>query len=704
MRTHLIDLLAGAVIDAPARSYVNIQPITIGRVTRMSIFQHPNSAVRFPEIEVYPGLALNFGYGVKQACWRKIRSAIEFRISALDSDGHVHPIFKNVLAVQNEKCDRLWHDARVALDKFKGKKLVFIFETFVSGDNSYCWSGWSDPYIDSDTDSKPVIDRKIKAAAHAQAAGRSSQSGRDRAAKPNILMITADALRMDFLGCYGHPFVKTPNLDRLAQEGVLFSHARAQTPTTLGSYASILTGAQALEHQVLAEWGHIRPGLPTLPQRLSEAGYHSLIATSEAELGEDRDGFVRFFDEEIHCLAVPAQSGEITSRQFCRWLQGRPNKPFFAWLQFFDTHPPSTPPPPFNTMYYQQDPSNAVAEYNSNLLRSIHGVESCLRIKTTLDQLKRGRLDTDMLKRLEATADVLSGRGKHGPDLVSLLTSLGEKACNGMDEERFSNWLTNQVNQLHKNEISSDLISWLTSLLPHLEEVEADIMAWLDGVVDFRYPLSQYMGEVSFLDHVIGQIVGALKEEQLYDNTVILFTSPHGELLDEEGLYFHHHALMEQVLRIPAILKPPASLEIKRGCQIGGIFDQIDVMPTLLEAAGIAPEKASCRGQSRLVNLRSGRDIDAHDSIATDIHAASYALSRPPFVYIRAIKPYFVSEKWKWNAGDRALYRMQTPMSYAENLIDRLPGTAKELDDALSTFLARQKPGVREHELVKFGL
>ena len=59
---------------------------------------------------------------------------------------------------------------------------------------------------------------------------------------PNILWICSDQQRFDSLGCYGNPFVETPNLDRLAQEGILFEHAYSQSPVCTPSRASFLTG------------------------------------------------------------------------------------------------------------------------------------------------------------------------------------------------------------------------------------------------------------------------------------------------------------------------------------------------------------------------------------------------------------------------------------------------------------------------------
>src|SRR5688572_29253424 len=82
------------------------------------------------------------------------------------------------------------------------------------------------------------------------AAGPFAAQAGERAKRPNIVLILADDLRWDALGCTGHPFVKTPHIDRLAREGVRFRNAFVTTPICLPSRASILTGQYAHTHKV----------------------------------------------------------------------------------------------------------------------------------------------------------------------------------------------------------------------------------------------------------------------------------------------------------------------------------------------------------------------------------------------------------------------------------------------------------------------
>ena len=113
---------------------------------------------------------------------------------------------------------------------------------------------------------------------------------------------------------------------------------------------------------------------------------------------------------------------------------------------------------------------------------------------------------------------------------------------------------------MDRGELSRELVDWLERLLPLLKEIEADITSWLEGVVDFRYAISQYMAGISYLDHHVGRLVEALEERGLGERSTVIVCSPHGEVLGERGVYFHHHTLMEASLRVPLIWKAPAGV------------------------------------------------------------------------------------------------------------------------------------------------
>src|SRR2546427_2324331 len=93
------------------------------------------------------------------------------------------------------------------------------------------------------------------------------------AARPNIVFILMDDLRWDELGCMGHPFAKTPNIDRIAREGVTFRNAFVTTPLCSPSRASFLTGQYAHAHGIVDNTDHspLNHRLQTFPRQLERA-------------------------------------------------------------------------------------------------------------------------------------------------------------------------------------------------------------------------------------------------------------------------------------------------------------------------------------------------------------------------------------------------------------------------------------------------
>ena len=165
----------------------------------------------------------------------------------------------------------------------------------------------------------------------------------------NVLLITLDTTRADRLGCYGYRLAKTPALDRLAQQGILFERAYAPVPLTLPSHASMLTGLYPPEHGLRNNGQAALPqGLPTLATELQAAGYETgaFVAAFvlDHKFGLQR-GF-KIYNDDLS-LAEPGlhghhqyRDGSLVVDSALRWLRPRIHKPFFCWVHLFDPHFP----------------------------------------------------------------------------------------------------------------------------------------------------------------------------------------------------------------------------------------------------------------------------------------------------------------------------------------------------------------------------
>ena len=212
---------------------------------------------------------------------------------------------------------------------------------------------------------------------------------------PNILLIVIDTLRSDHLSSYGYERSTSPTIDRLAAQGVLFENTFSTSPYTTPSHASLLTGRYPHEHGT--QWITRRPILddryPTLPEALKAKGYRTAAFSANRFWFTREQGFGRgfiHFEDNFHSLgdmAVRTVYGRKFEESILRrlfedypwrkqardinnsvlhWLQRNPEKPFFAFLNYFDVHDPYFPPQPYRSEFSAlENPGGIVNSYQN---------------------------------------------------------------------------------------------------------------------------------------------------------------------------------------------------------------------------------------------------------------------------------------------------------------------------------------------------
>ena len=201
-----------------------------------------------------------------------------------------------------------------------------------------------------------------------------------RAASPNVLVIVLDTVRADHLSGYGYARATSPNVDRIAQQGVLFENAISTSSWTLPSHASLLTGQFPFEHG--ATLNNLDSRLPTLGEQLQLHGYRTAAFSANLLYFTEKEGFGRGFirfEGPFHSIAdmafrtvygrkferfvlrrlgfedIPARkrASDVT-HAFLRWAERDPGQPFFAFLNLFDAHTPYLPPQPYRNRFSKQ--------------------------------------------------------------------------------------------------------------------------------------------------------------------------------------------------------------------------------------------------------------------------------------------------------------------------------------------------------------
>lgn len=180
----------------------------------------------------------------------------------------------------------------------------------------------------------------------------------DHPQRPNVVFIITDDQRWDCMSCAGHPFLKTPNMDRLAAEGARFVNAFVTTSLCSPSRASFLSGLYAHTHGVLNNFTDFPRDLPSFPRRLKELGYHTAYI-GKWHMGEDDDsprpgfdywvshrGQGVYEDNEFNIngkrAVIPGYYTHVVTKLATAWLR-QARRPFLLCLGHKAPHTPFTP-------------------------------------------------------------------------------------------------------------------------------------------------------------------------------------------------------------------------------------------------------------------------------------------------------------------------------------------------------------------------
>lgn len=193
--------------------------------------------------------------------------------------------------------------------------------------------------------------------------------------KPNIILISIDTLRADHLSCYGYKRLTTPNLDHLAEEGVLFTNAYSTAVWTPPAHASMLTGLYPKDHGVVHQ-NSLRNEVPTIATLLRNHGYQTAGFANNSQVGELvglNQGFDDFYEvwrglskKQIlkrliyHSKRIGGyidDGASLTNKLVFNWLDKRWNedKPFYLFIHYIEAHNPLKAPKPFKYKFLTKD-------------------------------------------------------------------------------------------------------------------------------------------------------------------------------------------------------------------------------------------------------------------------------------------------------------------------------------------------------------
>lgn len=205
--------------------------------------------------------------------------------------------------------------------------------------------------------------------------------------KPNIILIIVDALRCGHLGCYGYQRNTSPNMDRIAGEGIIFNRAYAQSNSTLPATTTLFTSLYPTSHNVLSGKEVLSKESKTLIEDLRVAGYRTSGFSSNpffwGNFGLRRD-FISFYfgQSNFICKLWPSIIGEILrrlfmptdehlTRQAVSWIKWNKSQKFFIYMHYMATHAPYRIPEAYEKIYVKEEIPDRVDFPHKRFLRNI---------------------------------------------------------------------------------------------------------------------------------------------------------------------------------------------------------------------------------------------------------------------------------------------------------------------------------------------
>src|SRR5437764_14754381 len=360
--------------------------------------------------------------------------------------------------------------------------------------------------------------------------------------KPNILFIMADQLAARYLRAYGHKLVKTPHLDRLAEAGVVFENAYTPSPLCAPARATVMNGLLPSRTGVYDNAAEFPSAIPTWAHYLRLEGYRTCLSGKMHFVGPDQ---LHGIEERLTTDIYPADFGwtpdwRLKQERIDWWYHNMTSvlQPGIAEIT--------------NQLEFDDEVAFLAIRKIYDYTRYDAGAPFCLAMSFTHPHdpyAARRRFwslyrdeDIDLPSVPALAFDELDPHGRR----LSHLSAMGEYTVN-----------------------------------------EADVRAARHG----------YYANISYVDDLIGQTIGALKAAGHLDNTVIVFTSDHGDFLGERGLWYKM-SFLEPSAHVPLVMWAPKLFAPRR---VGEPVSLADLLPTFIDIA--------TTGQGKLARAVDGRSL-----------------------------------------------------------------------------------------------
>ncbi len=399
----------------------------------------------------------------------------------------------------------------------------------------------------------------------------------------NLVICVLDAARADHVGCYGYQRDTTPNIDRIAQQSLVFENHFTEYPTTYESTASLFT---SLHHDtnLINKYKGLAESTFTMARGLRQTGYQTALFTTNiwttpnVGLGFHFHQTVGRMQLRPHLRAAERPtSPEPELRAFQDWLGKHSRDRFFAYLHFMPPHQPYLQPVHMTALFQHTDPPGYRPE--------------------------------------------------------------------------------NHHQGIYEHPVTDMKRAWDPPPLPE----------WIN----------LYDANLRYADWVVGELERILRRAHVFDKTVFVITSDHGEAFGEHGYTWHVFGAHDEVTHIPLVIRLPGGSQPWR---TAALTQTIDLLPTLFDLLDASYPEEQVQGRS-LVPLMAGEADHVRDYLFIA------GQGRPPMYIVRSLDHMLLLYS---NGIWRSLYDLRTDPGQRENVIAEKPEVAEDMLSAFRRFASSQ--------------
>jgi arylsulfatase A-like enzyme len=451
--------------------------------------------------------------------------------------------------------------------------------------------------------------------------------------RPNIIFIMSDDHAYQAISAYDNRLIQTPNIDRIAKLGMLFTQASVTNSICAPSRATILTGKHSHLNGKIDNHFDFDTTNNTFPQILQKEGYQTAMF-GKLHFGNNPKGFDEFkilpgqgnyynpdfITKKQGNIKVDGYVTDIITDMTLNWLQKDrdPNKPFMlmylhkaphrSWLpaeRHLEEFTHKKFPEPATLFDDYKNRSTPVAEAEMNIMKHMSWAGDNKVFPEVMDELKIPEIGYDK-QRYQAEMGRLNAGQKF--NFIKAYTPINEE---------------------------------FKKIYPSMND--ADKMRW-----KYQRYMQDYLGTIKAVDENVGRLIDYLESNNLMDNTIIVYTSDQGFYLGEHG-WFDKRFIYDQSFKTPLLVAWPG--KIKAGSKSEKLVQNLDFAQTFLDAAGVkAP--VDMQGESLLPILTGSEKNFKRDAVyyhyyeypAEHMVNRHYAIVTKDF---KLIHYYFVEDQWE---------------------------------------------------------